>query len=79
MQHRLMDRTKSCLVVIDVQHCFLDKLPADWRHPLVALIAWLMRVANVLDIPIIGQVLHFVIPALVAGTHGAKAHRLRVC
>jgi nicotinamidase-related amidase len=53
MQHRLMDRTKSCLVVIDVQQYFLDKLPEGWSKPLVGRIAWLMRVANALDIPII--------------------------
>ncbi|MBV5325472.1 MAG: hypothetical protein J0626_09515, partial [Rhodospirillaceae bacterium] len=29
------------------------KLPLDWREPLVARIAWLMRVARILDIPII--------------------------
>ena len=31
----LFDRSKSCLVVIDVQQYFLDKLPLDWRAPLV--------------------------------------------
>ena len=49
----LLDRSQSCLVVIDVQQYFLDKLPLDWREPLVARIAWLMRVARILDIPII--------------------------
>ena len=49
----LLDRSGSCLVVIDVQQYFLDKLPLDWREPLVARIAWLMRVARILDIPII--------------------------
>jgi nicotinamidase-related amidase len=51
--HQLFDRDKSCLVVIDVQQYFLDKLPFDQRQPLVARIAWLMRVAGVLGIPII--------------------------
>jgi nicotinamidase-related amidase len=51
--HQLFDRDRSCLVVIDVQQYFLDKLPADQREPLVARIAWLMRVARALDIPII--------------------------
>ena len=51
--HQLFDRDRSCLVVIDVQRYFLDKLPADQRGPLVARIAWLMRVARVLGIPII--------------------------
>ncbi|MCB1378291.1 MAG: isochorismatase family protein [Alphaproteobacteria bacterium] len=49
----LFDRTTSCLIVIDVQQYFLDKLPQPWRRPLVARIAWLMRVAQALDIPII--------------------------
>lgn len=51
--HGLLDRHQSCLVVIDVQQYFLDKLPLDWREPLVARITWLMRVARILDIPII--------------------------
>ena len=49
----LIDRHRSCLVVIDVQQYFLDKLPLDWRGPLVERIAWLMRVATALDIPLI--------------------------
>ena len=53
MTHGLFDRNRSCLVVIDVQQYFLDKLPLDWRAPLVARIAWLMRVARLLDIPVI--------------------------
>lgn len=48
----LLEREDSCLVVIDVQTIFLDKLPLDWRAPLVECIDWLMRVARVLDIPI---------------------------
>ncbi|HVI90818.1 MAG TPA: isochorismatase family protein [Dongiaceae bacterium] len=51
--HDLLERDRSCLVVIDVQQYFLDKLPLDQRQPLVARIAWLMRVARILDIPII--------------------------
>jgi nicotinamidase-related amidase len=53
MLHPLLDRTKSCLIVIDVQQFFLNKLPLDQRGPLVARIGWLMRVATILDIPII--------------------------
>jgi nicotinamidase-related amidase len=49
----LVDRAQSCLVVIDVQACFLDKLPAGERTPLVARIAWLVRVAHILGIPIV--------------------------
>ena len=51
----LIDRDHSCLVVIDVQACFLDKLPADARTPLVARIAWLVRVAGVLDVPVLAM------------------------
>jgi nicotinamidase-related amidase len=53
MHQGLFDRNRSCLIVIDVQHYFLDKLPPDWRMPLVQRIAWLMRVVRALDIPII--------------------------
>ena len=42
----LFDRETSCLLVIDVQQYFLDKLPIDHRQPLVARIAWLMRVTG---------------------------------
>lgn len=49
----LFDRERSCLVVIDVQQYFLDKLPANQRQPLVARIVWLMQVARKLDIPIV--------------------------
>ena len=49
----LFERGRSCLVVIDVQQYFLDKLPLHWRAPLVERIAWLMRAARLLDIPII--------------------------
>jgi len=50
---QLFDRDRSCLVVIDVQQYFLEKLPPDWRQPLVSRIAWLMRVARVHGIPIV--------------------------
>lgn len=49
----LFHRDVSCLLVIDVQQYFLDKLPRDQRVPLVARIVWLMRVAHALEIPII--------------------------
>jgi nicotinamidase-related amidase len=51
--HGLFSRELSCLLVIDVQQYFLDKLPLDQRQPLVSRIAWLMRVANLLAIPIV--------------------------
>ena len=49
----LFERERSCLVVIDVQQYFLDKLPLHWREALVERIAWLMRAARLLDIPVI--------------------------
>ena len=49
----LIERARSCLLVIDVQDCFLDKLPEDARAPLVARIGWLVQVARALEIPII--------------------------
>jgi nicotinamidase-related amidase len=49
----LLDRARCCLAVIDVQAFFLDKLPLDQREPLLQRIAWLMRVANALGIPIL--------------------------
>jgi nicotinamidase-related amidase len=51
--HGLIERDRACLLVIDVQQYFLNKLPLDWRTPLVSRIAWLMRVARLLDIPIL--------------------------
>ena len=77
MKHALFDRSQSCLIVIDVQQYFLDKLPFDWRKPLVARIAWLVQVARVLDIPIIataediakdGPLIPEIMGALPAGT-----------
>ena len=53
LDHRLFDRDRSCLLVVDVQQYFLDKLPVEQRQPLVARIAWLMQVANALDVPIV--------------------------
>jgi len=49
----LIERDRSCLLVIDVQQHFLDKLPLGWRGPLVGRIAWLMRAAGALGIPVV--------------------------
>ncbi len=49
----LIERERSCLIVVDVQQYFLDKLPPHERGPLVQRMAWLMRVARALDIPVI--------------------------
>jgi nicotinamidase-related amidase len=51
--HALLERNRSCLVVIDVQDYFLGKLPLDQRGPLVERIGWLMGVARCLDIPVL--------------------------
>ena len=50
---QLIRHEDCCLIVIDVQTYFLNKLPLDWRKPLVERMAWLMRVARCLDIPIL--------------------------
>ena len=50
---RLIERERSCLMIIDVQPYFLDKLPLAWRAPLVERMAWLMQAARRLEIPII--------------------------
>jgi nicotinamidase-related amidase len=49
----LVEREQSCLIVVDVQQYFLDKLPLHERGPLVQRMAWLMRVARALEIPVI--------------------------
>ena len=53
LRNGLIERDRSCLLVIDVQQYFLDKLPLHERGPLVQRMAWLMRVARLLEIPII--------------------------
>lgn len=53
MSQGLLARNESCLIVIDVQQYFLGKLPLHVRDPLVDRIAWVMRVARLLGIPII--------------------------
>jgi len=74
---RLIERDRSCLVVIDVQPYFLAKLPLDRREPLAQRIAWLVRVAALLDIPVLataedaarnGALADAVAEALPAGT-----------
>lgn len=51
--NRLLDRARCCLAIVDVQQFFLDKLASERRGPLVARIAWLMRAALALDIPLL--------------------------
>ncbi len=67
---RLIERERACLLVIDVQQYFLDKLPLGWRGPLVGRIAWLMRAAGALGIPVVATAedrerLGSLVPALV--------------
>jgi nicotinamidase-related amidase len=49
----LFERQRSCLVVIDVQQYFLDKLPVEQRGPVVERVAWLVKLAAALGIPVI--------------------------
>jgi len=49
----LIDYQDSCLIIIDVQKIFLDKLPDDESSPLIQRITWLVKVANKLNIPLI--------------------------
>jgi len=48
----LLDRERCLLAVIDVQEAFLDRLPEAERDALAARIAWLIRVARALGIPV---------------------------
>ncbi|MBI1219545.1 MAG: isochorismatase family protein [Rhodobacteraceae bacterium] len=52
---QLLDRSRAVLAVIDVQPAFVDKLALADRAPLVARIAWLMRVARAMDIPMLAM------------------------
>ncbi len=49
----LIDHQDSCLVLIDVQKIFLDKLDQDEVEPLVKRMIWLVKVANKLSIPLV--------------------------
>lgn len=51
----LLDRRRCLLAVIDVQTAFLRKLPEAARDPLVARIAWLIRAARMLEVPVIAM------------------------
>ncbi|HSL75893.1 MAG TPA: isochorismatase family protein [Candidatus Limnocylindrales bacterium] len=52
---RLLDRGDSVLVVVDAQPGFLPSAgdPSDDRTNIVARIAWLVRVAAALDVPVV--------------------------
>ena len=49
----LIEASDSVLVVIDVQDAFVNKLSSERRQPLVDRIAWLVRIAKELDIPLV--------------------------
>lgn len=49
----LIDADHSCLVVIDVQKVFFDKLAKEDVEPLIKRIAWIVNVAVKLEIPVI--------------------------
>ena len=49
----LAQASDSVLIVVDVQAYFLEKIPVHQRVVLVSRIAWLMRAAGCLDVPVI--------------------------
>ncbi len=49
----LTDRDDSVLIVIDVQQPFVDKLAAEEQAPVVNRIAWIVKMAATLSIPIV--------------------------
>jgi len=49
----LIDGDKACLIVIDVQKIFLDKLSEEESEQLVKRIVWLVNVARRLGIPLV--------------------------
>lgn len=51
----IFDRADSVLCVIDVQQVFLDKLGPGEAAPLVSRIAWLIRAAGLLGVPVIAM------------------------
>jgi nicotinamidase-related amidase len=53
MSPRLIERDDSVLIVVDAQPGFVDVAPGSGRDPAVARMAWLVRVAVALDVPIV--------------------------
>ena len=49
----LIDVADCCLVLIDVQRVFLDKLPKKAAKKLVRRLAWLVKVAVRLEVPVV--------------------------
>ena len=53
IQQQLTDRADSVLVVVDVQHSFVDKLNEGEAGPLLNRIRWTVEMAGFLNIPIV--------------------------
>jgi nicotinamidase-related amidase len=53
IHQKLIEADNSCLVVIDFQRPFLDKLPEEDSEQLVTRLLWLVNVAKRLDIPLV--------------------------
>ncbi len=51
--HSLTEVQDSVLVVVDVQQSFVDKLASEERVPVVNRIAWIVRIAVKLGVPIV--------------------------
>ena len=49
----LIDADDSCLIVVDVQQVFFDKLAGEDVEPLIKRIVWIVDVAVKLEIPVI--------------------------
>ena len=49
----LIDADDSCLIVVDVQQVFFDKLAEDEVEPLIKRMVWIVDVAVKLEIPVI--------------------------
>ena len=52
----LFQRSDSILMVVDVQDNFLSKLDESKKETVLLRIGWLMKVAKVLNIPIMATV-----------------------
>lgn len=53
--HALVDVADSVLVVIDIQDSFLNKYDNAKTQALLAKVAWLIKVAAVLDVPVVAM------------------------
>ncbi len=53
IHQKLIDADNCCLIIIDFQRPFLDKLPEEDSELLVTRLLWLVNVAKRLDIPLV--------------------------